>query len=357
MKWSCVLALSLVLIAGCVAKPITRPAAKDIREVDIGLVDGYRATLVADGLMNPSAVSFRPGDGALTICDSGNGRIVVATATGLKTVVDGMQTEYWKTLEDGSQAFKLGPLAIAWRDNDHLLVTDAGAKDGAETVVTWELSSAGIEHNSVTARTNPITATSDDPADKGEGNLTGITLMPDGNIFYVCGQGSDAKSWVLRGNLKENKLETAFSADEHGIATNSPMQALPWRGNLLVIYSGAGGKEDGLVVEWDLKTGKPLNQWPLPGLFDPMGIALVPGSKDRFAVTDNNWALQDVNAGRLALVTLDSDKPAKIEVIADRLRGPVHCAFGPDGRLYVTCLGARYDAGKGQVVAVEGFSR
>ena len=348
--------LTLIFVAGCVAKPAPRPAAKDLREVDVGLVDGYRATVVADGLMNPSFVAFHPGDGALTICDSGNGRIVMVEGDTLKTIVEGMHTEYWKTLEDGTKAFKLGPLTMAWRDTDHLMVTDAGVGDGDETVVTWELSSQGLARNVIINRTNPIGPTSDDPADKGEGNLSGMTLMPDGNTFYVCGQGSDAKSWVLRGKVKENKLETAFSADDNGISVNSPMQALPWRGNLLVVYSGTGGEDDGLLVEWDLETGKPANQWKLPGLLDPMGIALIPGSENRFVVTDNNWALKSVNSGRLATVTLADDQDAKIEVIATNLMGPVHCAFGPDGRLYVACLGAKYDSDKGLVVAVEGFS-
>ena len=122
--------LTLIFVAGCVAKPAPRPAAKDLREVDVGLVDGYRATVVADGLMNPSFVAFHPGDGALTICDSGNGRIVMVEGDTLKTIVEGMHTEYWKTLEDGTKAFKLGPLTMAWRDTDHLMVTDAGVGDG-----------------------------------------------------------------------------------------------------------------------------------------------------------------------------------------------------------------------------------
>ncbi|MCA8913534.1 MAG: WD40 repeat domain-containing protein [Planctomycetes bacterium] len=326
--------------------------------MDIGLKDGYRASIVAEGLNNPSFITFRPGDGALTIVDSGNGRVVVAEGDTLKPVVEGMHTEYWKTLEDGTKAFKVGPLAALWRDTDHLLVTDAGVGDGDETVQTWQISTSGPEHNVISARTNPIGPTTDDPKDKGEGNLTGMAMMPDGDTFYVCGQGSDAKTWVLKGSVKDNKLETAFSADDNGIDVNSPMQALAWRGNLLVIYSGAGGKPDGLAVEWDLKTGKPAHQWKLTGLVDPMGIAPLPGSINEFAVVDNNWALTGVNAGKLAVVTLQSDKTeAKVDVIASYLHGPVNCAFGPDKRLYIACLGEAYDSDKGLVVAVDGFSK
>ncbi|MCA8916806.1 MAG: hypothetical protein KDB90_15540 [Planctomycetes bacterium] len=319
--------------------------------------DGYNATIVAEGLNNPSSVCFRPGDGALTICDSGNGRVVVIEDGRQLPIIEGMTTEYWKTLEDGTKAFKVGPLSAAWLSSQQLAVTDAGEPDGKETIATWHISSEGAAKSNVKQRSNAIGPTTKDLKDLGEGNLSGMCLMPDGNTYYVCGQGSDAKSWVLRGNLATGHLETAFSADDNGIAINSPMQCIDWRGNLLVVYSGAGGKDDGLIVEWDLETGKPANQWSIPGIVDPMGIAKVPGSSNRFAVTDNNWLLTGVNAGSVSLVTLEDSQEARIERVAKGVFGPVNCAFGPDGRLYVACLGKTYDGNEGMVIAINGFRK
>src|SRR5690606_36748171 len=140
------------------------------------------------------------------------------------------------------------------------------------------------------------------------------------------------------------------------IKTNSPMQALSWRGHVLVVYSGAGGKDDGVIVEWDAATRTVVNQWALPGLVDPMCIAQVPGQPNQFAITANNWKLEGVNHGKVALVTLGAEGVVETQVLADRIMGPVHCAFGPDGRLYVTSLGTQLDSDKGQVIAISGFT-
>ncbi|MCB9894872.1 MAG: hypothetical protein H6839_10505 [Planctomycetes bacterium] len=319
--------------------------------------EGYNATVVAEGLNNPSGISFRPGDGALTVCDSANGRVVVIEDGRQLPIIEGMTTEYWKTLENGSKAFKLGPLSAVWLSGQQIAVTDAGEPDGKETVATWHISSEGAAKSSVKLRSNAIGPTTNDAKDLGEGNLSGMCLMPDGHTYYVCGQGSDVKSWILRGDANTGKLETAFSADDNGIAVNSPVQCIEWRGNLLVVYSGAGGKDDGLIVEWDLKTGKPANQWAVPGIVDPMGIAHVPGTRNRFAVTDNNWSLTGVNAGTVSLVTLEDSQDARIEKVATGVFGAVNCAFGPDGRLYVACLGKKYDSSEGLVIAINGFRK
>ena len=351
------LLLPLLILAGCVAKPARPPVAPEIRQVEIGLAEGYEAFIVAEGLKNPSHVSFHS-DGRLTICDSGNGRVVVIEDGKMTPVVTGLTTEYWKVYKNDAgeeiKAFKIGPLAAQWLSQYKLALTDGGLKDGEETVVTYHISTDGPSANRVVRRTNSVPPTTGDAADNGEGNLSGMCVMPDGDTFYVCGQGYDGKSWVLGGSLSEGTLEPKFSADEHNIDVNSPMQVVPWNDSLLVVYSGAGGKDDGLLVEWNPKSGQPVNQWALPGLKDPMSLAQIPGTSNKFVVTDNNWSLTGVNAGKLAILTLDGEDPG-IKVICDNIYGPVHCAFGPDGRLYVSSLGPEFDAAAGQVIAITGF--
>lgn len=321
-------------------------------EAQIGLKKGYEARVVLDGLTNPSSVSFSP-SGQLTVCDSGNGQVLLVRDGKAEKYITGFRTEYWKVdAETGVKRFKLGPLSAAWVNDDTLAVTNAGLADGEETVVFFD--SAGTVEDGEAS--NAVGPTSDDPKDKGEGNLTGLSVSEDGSTLYVAGQGADAKTWVLQVDVDQKKLSGLASADAAGIEINSPMDTMPFtKGTILALYSGAGGKDDGLIVQWNVRKKEVVRKWTLPGLTDPMGFAKIPGSSRGLVVVDNNWALTEVQAGRLARVNLPREGEAKVRIIADQLRGPVSCAFGPDGDLYIAQLGEQFDSDKGQVLAVSGI--
>lgn len=320
---------------------------------DWGLKEGYRGEVVVDGLCNPSSVTFNS-DGQLTICDSGNGRVLLVRKGEATVFATGFPTEYWKVdAETGTKRFRLGPLSSVWVDSNTLAVTNAGEKDGEETVLFFD----GRGPVTRGKATNSVGPTSDAEADKGEGNLCGLSISEDGKTLYLAGQGADAKTWVLSVDVAGRKLSPLLSADDAGIEINSPMDTLVWdESNLLVLYSGAGGKEDGLIVQWDLETKKPVRQWTLPGLNDPMGFARIPGS-DELVVVDNNWSLTAVQPGKLARVSLTAKSgPANVDVIADELLGPVACRFAPDGDLYIAQLGKEFDKNYGQVLKVSGIA-
>ncbi len=302
-------------------------------------------------LNNPSSVSIFSIPNILdiiTICDSGNGIVIAApipTPNQTKNVTN-FDTEHWKVDKaTGTKRFKLGPLSAIWLGGRTLAVTDGGKKDGEETILFFTDpgdASTGKASNAVA----------------GEGNLTGMAATEDGKTIYLCGQGSDEKSWVLACDVATKKLTTKFSADDHGITINSPMQVVVQDDNhILVLYSGKGGVKDGLIVQWDLKTGKPSAKWNLPGLVDPMGMAFLPGSKDTLAVVDNNWALTKVNKGQLATVKLTPKAEDAAVTILDNttLQGPVSCAFDSKGTLYVAQLGPQFDQNQGSVVAITGI--
>lgn len=338
--------LALISLAAC-GQDENKDADK---KVDIGLVEGFSASVVADGLQNPSGVSFAP-DGSLTICDSGHGKVLVRRDGKLSAHLTDFPTEYWKVGKDGApNRFLLGCLNAVWIDDKTLAVSNGGLADSKDHIVFC----SGPGKAADGAASNGIPPTSEDKADKGEGNPTGLCLSMDKKSIYMAGQGADVKSWVLRADIATKKLEPFLSADDNGISTNSPMQCIQWDAqNLLVLYSGAGGKEDGLLVRWNLETKKPTAQWKLAGLVDPMGMARI-GKTNQLAIVDNNWSLTAVQSGKLARVTLDGEK-ATVEVLGTKLQGPVSCAFGPDGKLYVAQLGPEFDKEKGSVLAVEGF--
>ncbi|MBX3473721.1 MAG: hypothetical protein KF754_05010 [Planctomycetes bacterium] len=339
--------LAALALAGCVANAPQKTIAPDLGPVDVGAVEQLKTTLIARNLSNPTHVSFRPGDGALTVCDSANGRVLVIDG---KTSIlrDGMQTEYWKKISPTENYYKIGPLFCLWLGESNYAVGDGGGADGSEVVI-FNSGKNAFWTNSL-APTQP-----DNKLDLGEGNFVGPVLSKDGKTIYAASHGNDAKSWIVSIDVQTRKLEHFLSSDEAGVEVNAPMQCLIVRGRLLVLYSGAGGKDDSRVVEYDMKSKRPVDQWALPGLVDAMGIAPIPGRPDEYAVVDNNWDLTSVKKGKLARVKLAPGKAAEIKVLADKLRGPVHCAFGPDGRLYVACLGEMFDGNQGEVIAIEGI--
>lgn len=353
-------------LAGCTGTSGAPPAADGFAgtPVEVGFTDtaaGFEASRIRGGLNNPSCVAFSPDGAHVAIADSGSGRVLIGTLAGQTDyqTLAGFDTEYWKVAKDPqgnvtSERFKLGPLSVAWAGSS-LAITDGGKKDGHETVLFFDTWPAPAVHG---APTNPVGPTSSDPSDLGEGNLTGMTVAPDGDTLYLCGQGADSKSWVLKAQHSTRKLEPLFSADDHGITVNSPMQCLlAGADHLLVLYSGKGGAEDGLIVKWSLAAKTPVAQWTLPGLVDPMGMAWIPHT-EALAVVDNNWALTQVNNGKLARVTLPGNGgAAEVDVLATGLKGPVSCAFGPDGRLWITQLGLEFDKDLGELLAVSGFVR
>jgi len=324
-------------------------------DIDIGLKGKqYSARAVLGGLCNPSCVCFSPA-GQMTVCDSGNGKIVLQKDGVTSDYITGFPTEYWKVdAEKGTKAFKLGPLSSVWVNDKTLAVTNAGLGDGEETVVFFDGPGKAEDGHA----TNAVGPTSDDAKDKGEGNLTGLSLSEDGSTIYVAGQGADAKTWVLSVDVASKKLAGFASADAAGIETNSPMATMPWtKKTIIALYSGAGGKDDGLIVEWNAESGELVRKWTLPGLTDPMGFARIPESK-ALVVVDNNWSLTEVKAGRLARVSFPKGaEEAKVNVISEGLRGPVSCAFGPDGDLYIAQLGTEFDSDKGQIIAVSGIKK
>lgn len=332
--------------------------------IDIGLVPGYTARLLTDGLNNPSCVAVSPG-GLVAVCDSGNGRILRIADDGSASVfIDGFTTEYWKP---DIPRFKVGPLSMVWLDDTRFAVTNAGLPDGAEQVLLFDR--PGVASDGIA--TNPIPPTTGDPADRGEGNLTGLSRSADGQTLYLCGHGSDARTWLLSCDVAAHQMRTFVSADAANIQTNSPMDTLVMpHGSVLVLYSGKGGVEDSLLVEWDVAGRTPRNIWSLPGLTDAYAMAFVPGTwgpnrLGELVIVDHAFDPTTVRPGKIARVGLTlqtrtdgpSPHPAQVTIIASNVLGPTGCEFGRDGRLFVTLLGDEPDSDRGQLVAIDGFAK
>ena len=333
-------------------EPKEEPAMSEEVDVPLQVIGDLQYEEAAGGLMNPSGLSVGP-DGALYICDSGNGRIIRLLPGKPAEHIIGFDTEYWLVdRKAGTKRYKLGPLSTVAMADGSLYVTDGGKPDGKEAVLHF----TGPSMASAGNPSNVVGRTSEDPADKGEGNLTGMSLSPDGRTIYVAGQGTDTKSWVLRYDIASNKLTPWVSADENGIAVDAPVQTVAWDAKtVLVLYAGAPGKADGLIVAWDIGTAKPRHQWRLPGLVDPMGMARIPGTND-LVVVEHNWSPVETRYGTAVRISLPEESgDATARKLITGLRGPTHCTFGKDGTLYIAQLGDKIDGRRGNVIKVEGL--
>ena len=70
-----------VFLSCLAAVLLSLPSAVAEEPIDIGLTLPYSTSVFLDGLNNPSCVTFRP-DGTLTVCDSGNGRVILVSDDG-----------------------------------------------------------------------------------------------------------------------------------------------------------------------------------------------------------------------------------------------------------------------------------
>ncbi|MDH5643888.1 MAG: hypothetical protein OEY63_06775 [Gemmatimonadota bacterium] len=354
------------------------------RAIDIDFaVKGLTAKVVVEGLKNPHGLAFHPKTDALTVCDSGNGRVLIVDDGKLVEFATGFGTETSGGKGDmaaGENEYLIGPLSICWENFGRvprLAVLDSGAPAGGEAVVFFE--GPGPRYG-----TGDPTMPWRDPSGSGldmDGNFTGLCLSV-AHVYYFLSTTNDAQTRLMCLDTRDQQIRPWISSDEAGIKTNTPVQLRLVNHELRGLYMGEEGKSDGLMVFWMETNPDPEESWKLKGLVDPVGFdqfpeldrELAPGRGDiepadgevpgdaaapemerfvrRFVVVARG---KSRGKGILARVTLNKGTEANIEPLAEGLPDPTHCAFGPDGKLYISCMGSERDKDKGIVIAVEGI--
>ena len=322
-------------------EPTSDPHAADQQHgTSASHIEGLPATVLFSGLNNPASVTVT--QGRILICDT-QGVHDASHGDHLHLTASGFATEFWKgeDKENGlPPAFELGALSALALADDTLIISDSGQADGEDQLVFLP---SGIKDIAAGLPTGGF--------DK-EGNFVGLST--DGTTVYVCGQGEDSRSAILAVDIATQQWSVVF---ELGDIANSPMASVVEDGILWVLFSddakaaaSEDGKNDGLLVAWDLKAKAKQGQWTLPGLNDPMGLAKLPG-QDTFLIVANNWHRSKVLPGTLAAVSITTDSPtAQVNTLATGLQGPTSCALTPEGDLLVTELGEAFDQSKGQVL-------
>jgi DNA-binding beta-propeller fold protein YncE len=291
-----------------------------------------KITVVLEGLHNPTGIAKQPGTGHLFVADSGAGKVI--------RIVDGKAqdviTDFSLDIYGKGPQYKIGPLGLAFIDENTLVVADGSKVDKEETINIYEVPKAGeaaIKADAAKAKLGPL---DNDEKLLAEGNYYAVVVTKEG--IYATANGDDTKGWIVRAEIKGDgsygPLERYLSTKE---ATNvdAPVgMTLSERGELVVGQMGEiSVVGDGLVTFYNPKTKKMLLNLET-GLSDITGVVYSP--KGHLYAVDFAWAKpEDGGLFRLDAKTEDGAQVVEPKKIT-ALKKPTALCFGDDGAMYIT---------------------
>lgn len=290
--------------------------------------------VVVDGLHNPSGLAVQPGTGHVFVADSGAGRVF--------RVVDGKAedviVEFPSDVYGKGPKYDIGPLGLAFIDENTLVVGGGGFEDTKELVRVYTVPKAGeaaIKAADMKASLGPLGSSEELAA---EGNYYAVAVTKD--AIYATANGDDTKGWIVRAEIKED----GFGDLERYIATKELVNVdapvgitASSRGELVVGQMGEiTAPNDSLLTFYNPKTKKMLLNLET-GLHDIAGVSYSP--KGHLYAVDFAWAKPE-DAG---LYRLDAKKEGGEQIIEPvkitALKKPSALAFGEDGSMYITVFG------------------
>ncbi|MCA8986642.1 MAG: hypothetical protein KDA78_03320 [Planctomycetaceae bacterium] len=309
-----------------------------------------RARPVAEGLDNPSGVAVNAETGHVFFCTrAGVHRLVPGKAGKVYSEVTGFPTDIYGK----GPMYDIGPLGVAFLDNEHLVVGDGSRPDGEELVRVYKVGkeplSTAASEGSAAFTLGPIPA--GDASAKGEGNFYGVTTNQAG--IFITANGDDTKGWVLRATVQDGKPGELkpFIASKEATGTDAPV-AITTDAEGRVVIGQMGEMNlpgDSLLTFYDAESGELIRSLPT-GLSDIAGLAYSPKSGKLYCV-DFSWAKPE--DGGLFELTVTDDAVKTNKILS--LDKPTALAFDKRGRLYVTVYGTAAEGSEekgGQLLVV-----
>lgn len=299
---------------------------------------------VARGLDNPTGIAIHPG----------TGHVFVAERTGVTRFYRGekgdrgqigrrgrMQraaeiTGFPSDIYGKGPMYDIGPLGLAFLDEEHLIVADGSRKDVDELILIYDIESepptAPAQADSAEYTLGPL-----GPNDEGqaEGNYYAVAVTA-GAIFATA-NGDDTKGWLVKSVLTDGEpgdLERGIATKE-AVNVDAPVAiTVSKHGNLVVGQMGEiNVPGDALLCVYDPKTGELNHSWET-GLNDITGLAYSPTTGKLYA-TDFSW-LDAAEGGLFELIIKDDAVETRKVAALDK---PTAIAFDARGNAYVTVFG------------------
>lgn len=300
--------------------------------------DDLKSDVLLEGLDNPCGVAVQPETGDVFVSDSAAGRIVRVVDGEMQEVITGFpQDIYGKGPE-----YKIGPLGLAFADQNTLIVTGGGLVDTEEVVRVFTVPAAGEEAIDVAAATSTLGPLDSSEEMKAEGNYYAVVVTEAG--VYVTANGDDEKGWIVRMSREGTRYGDVerFIATKEATGVDAPVAiTLGPRGDLVVGQMGEITEPgDSLLTFYNANDGE-MRLNVATGLSDITGLAYSEGSGDiQLYATDFAWAATDQGGlFRLDRTELEEGGQGCTAVRIATLDKPTALAFGPDGSLYVTVIG------------------
>ena len=296
---------------------------------------------VLEGLNNPCGLAVQPETGLLFVSDSGAGRIVcVKDGKAVDVVTDFPSDVYGK-----GPKYAIGPLGLAFIDQNTLVVGGGGQKDGDELLRVYDLSGGKPLKADQMKASYKLPARGDEV--KGEGNFYDVVFGLGG--VYVSCNGDDTKGWVARLPIKKDGSMgkfTRFLATKEAVEVDAPVGLEIVKRHLIVGQMGEISiPGDSLLTVYDRKKKMVANLET--ELHDITGLAASPKSKKKIRLLVTDFAWNDTTQGGLftAMVELGDEPKVTVKKVAS-LDKPTALVFGNDGELYVTVIGEGEKGGK-----------
>lgn len=299
-------------------------------------------TEIAGGLDGPWGVAVQPETEHLFVSESGQGRIVRWINNQWQEVVIGFPVE-----KDPQRLnLPLGPLGIAFLNNDVLLVGCGGAASSEEVVYVFEVPKAGASPIQARdgIRLGPLRPTRSHPA---AGGFLGVATGSDS--IFATSVSQDGQGWLIQVDVKKSDLlddPSGFGRMRHFIDTSATVQrsqpaalTLSPRGEVLVGFLGELNEtQDAGLTFFRATDGALLLDLPLE-LYDLVALHYGEGLKPSLYALDLAWSRPSEGG----LFRLDSVlQNGLIGISAQRLATltrPTAMTRGLDGALYITTLG------------------
>ncbi len=294
--------------------------------------------VVIKNLNNPSGIAIHPATGhVFTASRHGVHRYIPTPGQKVaKLEVSGYPTDIYGK----GPMYDIGPLGIAFLDNDHLVVGDGSRKDAEELVRVYKIGAEqpaeSQKEDKAVATLGPLPA-EEGVTEKGEGNFYGVAV--GGGAIFVTSNGDDTKGWVLKAEIKDGKPGDLkpFIATKDKVMVDAPVPVTfsPDGKDLVIGQMGeVNVAGDALLTIYDPASGELKKSYPMGGLSDPCGLAYSPKT-GKLYVTDFSWT--DASKGGLFRLDIEGDECKATKIVS--LDKPTALAFDKEGKLYVATFG------------------